>query len=255
MNYQTLTYTIILIFAAMNSVANTPARKIQSIDALEKQVHAYAMTHFAQRLGSSSTSEDGHATPKEQGAKDINISVGQLDHRLRLTECDKKLTFEIQAPPRRSRNATVKTTCDSNMRWTLYVPINVDIYAQVLVSRHSLEKGHIITPDDLNQQRININTLSYGFIEDDDRILGMELKRPLKSGDPMRLSYLKYPDIVQKGQLVVVSKQSALLSVETEGVALGDGHLGERIRVRNQRSKRIVDAKVIAPGKVAITTR
>ena len=42
------------------------------------------------------------------------------------------------------------------------------------------------------------------------------------------------------------------MSITTKGTALSDGILGEQIKVKNNKSNRIIDAKVSGVGKVLV---
>jgi len=50
---------------------------------------------------------------------------------------------------------------------------------------------------------------------------------------------------------VVASNEG--IEASTSGEALGDGQPGDVIRVRNTRSGKVIDAKVIEPGVVSST--
>ncbi len=219
------------------------ADAVQDIEQLRKQVEQHTSQYYREVYGEQDFKEN------------VQINVGRIDSRLRLAQCDENLTFKIHEPPHNARNITVKTSCMSDRRWTVYVPVSLDVYAEVVVATRSLKRGDVLTHDDVEFKRMNTSSVGRGHIEDASRALGMEIKRPIKPGDVVRLPYLTKPDIVHKGQTVVVSSQSRFLKVETSGVALVSGHMGERIRVKNERSNRVVSAEVIAPGKVIIATR
>ena len=51
---------------------------------------------------------------------------------------------------------------------------------------------------------------------------------------------------------VVISARSGTLSVKMPGEALSDGGLSEQIRVKNLNSKRVIRARVTAPGQVEV---
>ena len=46
--------------------------------------------------------------------------------------------------------------------------------------------------------------------------------------------------------------KTSLLSVATFATALDNGYVGQMIKVRNNRSQRVVDAEVIGPGQVSV---
>ncbi len=243
MKLRSLLGLILFLGVTSQSVADTSVDDVQDIEKLQLHVLNHTADHYRAVFG------------EEKFKDDIQLNVGRIDSRLRLAKCDDNLTLKIKEPPHNARNITVKTTCAGSRRWTVYVPVSIDVFADVLVSTRSLQRGDILEESDVTYQRMNTSSVGRGHIESFPRALGMEIKRPIKSGDVVRLSYLTKPDIVRKGQTVVVSSKSRFLSVETSGIALVNGHMGERIKVKNERSNRVVDAEVVAPGKVTIATR
>ncbi len=243
-SFLTLPLMMLLCSLSIASTAeSSPARSVQDIDKLLQHVLDHTTGYYK------------NVFQKKKFKENVQINVGRIDSRLQLSACDDNLTFKINEPPHHARNITVKVSCMNKKRWTVYIPVSIDIYANVLVSTRSLQRGDILTLDDLEFKRMNISSIGRGHIEDLSRILGMEMKRPLRPGDVVRLPHLNKPDIVRKGQIVVVSSSSRFLRVETSGIALVNGYLGERIRVKNERSNRVVDVEVVAPGRVSIATR
>jgi flagella basal body P-ring formation protein FlgA len=86
-----------------------------------------------------------------------------------------------------------------------------------------------------------------------DQIVGMELRRPLAAGQPLRLADLIRPPLVQRGATVRIELSSTGLSVTGQAIALDAGADGERIRVQNMTSHAYLFAQVIGPGQVRVT--
>lgn len=238
-----LVLPLMILLSTLSTAQSHADQSVQDIDRLLQHVLDHTTEHYKT------------AFQKKKFKENVQINVGRIDSRLQLSACDDNLTLKINEPPHHARNITVKVSCMNKKRWTIYIPVSIDIYANVLVSTRSLQRGDILTQDDLEFKRMNISSIGRGHVEDLSRILGMEMKRPLRPGDVVRLPHLNKPDIVRKGQIVVVSSSSRFLRVETSGIALVNGYLGERIRVKNERSNRVVDVEVVAPGRVSIATR
>jgi len=234
-----------ILLAALVLPLCSPAigKGVQDIEKLRQHVLFHTTEHYRETFG------------RERFENSIQIHVGQLDPRLRLYNCDDNLTFEIQEPLQNIRNATVRTSCVGARRWTVYVPVKINMYVDVLVTSRTLQKGDIVAEEDIDYRRVNITSNGYGHIEDVSRVRGMQLKRPLKPGDVLRLSHLAKPKIVHRGQTVRVSSASRFFSIETSAVALSSGHLGDNIKVKNERSNRVVEARIVAPGKVTVAAR
>lgn len=233
---------LVLVFASLFSI-HTIAFEVQDLRDLKQQVLQFTENHYREAYGDKAFENN------------VEIIVNALDSRLRLAKCDNNLTFKVIEPPHNAHNITVKTSCTTDQRWTVYIPATVNVYEDIVVVNRSLARGDILQDEDLSYKRINVAVIGRGIVNDITSVHGLELKRAIRAGESLRHTFLKKPDVVLKGQQVVMSTQSRFLSVETTGVALVNGHVGERIKVKNDRSNRIIDAEVVAPGRVSVAAR
>jgi flagella basal body P-ring formation protein FlgA len=86
-----------------------------------------------------------------------------------------------------------------------------------------------------------------------DQIVGMQLRRAVAAGQPLRLADLTRPPMVQRGSTVRIELSSAGLTVSGQAIALDAGADGERIRVQNITSHAFLFAQVVGPGQVRVT--
>jgi flagellar basal body P-ring formation protein FlgA len=85
-----------------------------------------------------------------------------------------------------------------------------------------------------------------------DRAVGMQMRRPMRAGQPLRIADLVKPDLVQRDQSVTVIYQSAGLYITARAKALDSGADGDVISVLNPQSKRTVTGVVTGRGQVTI---
>jgi flagella basal body P-ring formation protein FlgA len=85
-----------------------------------------------------------------------------------------------------------------------------------------------------------------------EQALGMQMRRPIRSGQPLRAADLVKPDLVQRDQAVTVIFQTAGLYLTTRGKALDNGTEGDVVSVLNIQSKRTVTGTVTGRGQVTI---
>ncbi|MFN2303459.1 MAG: flagellar basal body P-ring formation chaperone FlgA, partial [Anaerolineales bacterium] len=93
---------------------------------------------------------------------------------------------------------------------------------------------------------------NYGYFTSVDEVIGMRLRRPIRRDETLSPSNLKPRLLVKRGDIVTILAEIKGLTVRVNGNALTDGHRGDEIRVKNQRSKRILQAEVIGPGTVRV---
>ena len=85
-----------------------------------------------------------------------------------------------------------------------------------------------------------------------EQSLGMQMRRPMHAGQPLRTADLLKPDLVQRDQSVTVIYESPGLYLTTRGKALDNGTEGDVVNVLNPLSKRTVTGIVSGRGQVTI---
>ena len=111
----------------------------------------------------------------------------------------------------------------------------------------------VLRPEDIRVARVRAATLQNEVARSVDQIVGMQLRRPVAAGQPLRLADLSRPPLVQRGATVQIELSSAGLSVTGQAVAIDAGAEGEKVRVQNLTSHAYLVAEVIGPGKVRVT--
>lgn len=182
----------------------------------------------------------------------LAVQVSNLDTRLNLPPCGQPPEMIIASPQPYGTNITVRVTCSDGNRWSIYVPARIELYADVAVLTRNLGRGDVVSPQDVHLLRMNTSQAGFGHIEELDRVIGMELRRPLRSGDTVRLSHLRAPEVVRRGDVVILEAQNGGLSVVMQGTAMADGQVGDQIQVRNSTSERVVDGTIVAAGRVRV---
>src|SRR3954452_3822589 len=85
-----------------------------------------------------------------------------------------------------------------------------------------------------------------------DRTLGMQLRRPMRAGTPIRIADIVKPDFVQRDQNVTVIYQVPGIYLTTRGKAIESGAEGDTISVLNLQTKRTLSGVVTGRGQVTV---
>lgn len=183
----------------------------------------------------------------------IAVRVGALDPRLRLPRCPRPLATEVPDTARSRGRTTVVVRCPGEGGWSIYVSGIIDVYDRVVVLRESIARGETLTRSKLGVQERNTARLQYGYFRHPEQVVGRVARRALPSGTVLTPGSVAAPLLVRRGERVTLVATRGPVTVHTQGKALGDGSRGDRIRVRNLRSKRIVEGEVVARGVVKMT--
>lgn len=185
-------------------------------------------------------------------AEDIKIVAQKLDARLLLPQCKSPLEAYLPHGSRVNGNTTVGVRCHGNKPWSVFVPVNVQIYRDIVVASRSLAKNKILKAEDFHTERFDINRFSGAYLTELDKIIGKQLIRPVQLGTPVLSNMLKKPILIRRGELVILLAKTHTYEVRMQGKAMMDGASGDRIRVRNSSSKRIIEGKLAEDGTVLV---
>ena len=115
-----------------------------------------------------------------------------------------------------------------------------------------LPRDAVIQADDLRVARVPTASIQDEIARSADQIVGMQLRRPIAAGQPLRLADLTRPPLVQRGSMVRIELSTAGLAITGQAMALDSGADGEKIRVQNMASHAFLLAQVIGPGQVRV---
>ena len=189
---------------------------------------------------------------EDKVTRDIEYRVSSMDSRLKLVACQVPLHTEPKETGFGAKRISVKVMCSTGSRWTIYVPVSIDIFDSVAVSTRNLQRGERISATDFVMKRTNTSVIGQSFIDSQAAVIGMVVSRPVRSGSVIKAQDIKEPVVVSKGDTITLLANQGALQVSSEGVALANGRMGEQIRVQNARSRRVVDARVTGPGRAEV---
>lgn len=213
------------------------AQQYESIDALEEKVHAYVV---------------GALQRQDEGVE-VNVVVSQIDNRLKLAVCDPN-QLKIYSPYQNSmiQSSTVALKCQGPVVWSLFVPVDIKLLRNVVVTNQHVSNGHVITAQDLTLVKVDIRSLNYGYYSDPNKIIGKISKRIMVKNKVVSPSFLALPKLIYKGDLVNLTAANDQIKVSVKGVALKGGRLGDFISVKNLTSERVIEAKVVGKKEALI---
>lgn len=180
----------------------------------------------------------------------IDINVSNLDNRLRLARCTQPIEFINQDQTGFGGNISVKAACDSGKVWSVHVAAQVTIYREIPIALRDIARGEVISQVHITTNIVNVSSIRQAFLADTQAIVGKEAKRNIGSGEPFRTALLDAPTAVKRGELVTLESLAGSIKVSSSGTAMADGRVGQKIRVRNNSSERIISGVVISQGLV-----
>jgi len=180
----------------------------------------------------------------------IEVSINKIDSRLRLRKCDSGMQPFLPVGAKHRGKTTVAIRCEAPIAWKIFVSANISEFAEVVVANRNLSKKTIISKQDIQIQRVNVSSLRNQPALSAADVLGSSPKRQIRSGS---IIFIDGICMVCRGDNVKVSAQSKFFSIDLEGIALADAHIGEMTSVRNVQSKRTFNAKVVGKDRLEVS--
>lgn len=180
----------------------------------------------------------------------VEVKSEALDPRLHIADCALPLAASLPGGLRMTPRLSVLMRCPTANGWTLRVPVTLKVWRQVLVANRPLIRGDGIVAADVRIEQRDVTRLPYGYLGDLDQVAERSLSRPVAAGSVLTPGALGGRQTVRAGDHVQLVAELGGIAVRAEGIALGSGDAGARLRVRNGNSGRVVDAIVRGPGVV-----
>lgn len=225
-----------VFFALLSAISlEIEARTIQPHEEIKRAVSDYLV------------SKSRHLPSKPE------IEIQPLDRRLRLTKCASPLEVFMLPGSRSIGRISVGVRCVGGQHpWTIYSSAFVKVFENVVTLNSSLPRDTEIAANNLTLRKVELSRLRSGYLTSPQEAVGKRLKRDIQKGAPLNHRLLLTPKMVKKGGHVIILAKNSALSIRMAGKALSNGTKGELIRIKNIKSGRIVQAKVISEGVVQI---
>jgi len=181
------------------------------------------------------------------------LQLGQIDPRLKLPLCSEAINIFTQKDELKAGRNSIGVKCNSKKKWTIYTSVIIKIYKDVIVLSQPIRRGEFYTKDKLLSVKKELSNLRSGFFTETRNIINKQATRNLKLGAVVTPSNITEPKLVKRGEKVTIKVSSPNLEISAIGIALMDGIKNQNIRIKNIKSKQIVQATVIKQGQVVVT--
>lgn len=230
---------LLLLVAVCTSplLAATSQKPIQPHESIRETARSYAMQMAQQQAGNEK----------------IEISVGNLDKRLRLAKCSKPLTAFESPNTKRVGRTTVGVRCEGERSWKLYVSVNIQVMRNVVALKKPVTRNSVLQSSDLQLVEKNIASLHGGYFTNKAALTGKFTKSAMQAGSIISPAQVKNPLAIKKGALVTILADVGGIKVRMKGKALKGGAMGDWISVKNLSSNRQVEGRITGSGVIQVT--
>jgi flagella basal body P-ring formation protein FlgA len=132
------------------------------------------------------------------------------------------------------------------------VRLRINKFDEVMVALDKIGRHELLAEDQFEQKRMNVTSLREQPVTSPDQIDEQRSRRNLRRGTILTTGAMEpVPDIEVGGEVTIICQDTWGI-ITAPGKALQDGWSGDRIRVKNLASNKMIDAVVTADGRVRV---
>ncbi len=141
-------------------------------------------------------------------------------------------------------------SCQAPSNWQSRATARISVWLDLVVAQRTLEREEVLTADMLAIKTFDVSQINHGLEFDPASLLGMKIRRRINAGQPVARHLLQNAYLVSNGSQVTIRISQDGFQASTRGNALADGQLGERIKVQNLSSGKVIEGVVIGENLV-----
>jgi len=220
------------------------------------------LTHAITGLASTQKYEDHQEIKKQVRShiiqrasflgNDVTARVNNIDQRLRLKKCTAPLQIKTTGNELKPGRNTLNVSCLSDTPWRIFLTSHIEVYKDIYVAKNLLSKGAVVKSSDLMLKKTNITSLHKRYLSNRTGIINQSVKRTIAKGDLFTTNNLTDRLLIKKGDLINIIASNKGFAINMKGKALASGSEGQRISVKNSRTKRIVQGTVTDKATVRV---
>ena len=132
------------------------------------------------------------------------------------------------------------------------VRLRISRFMDVVVVNDKIKRHALLTDDLFAVKRMDVTTLREQPITSINEILGLRAKRNLRLGQILTSKAVELIPDVEPGREVAIVYTDGICRISATGVVMQEGMAGEYIKVKNKSSGKMVIARVVDAGAVAV---
>lgn len=183
-----------------------------------------------------------------------SVEAQTLDNRLLLEKCPVTPEFSLPYQHKLLGRVSVKVRCQQAQKsWAIIMPVMVRIEREMLVLKAPVNKGDTIAASDIRTEMRDSSTLYRGWLSQKEHAVGKLARRNLSAGSVISERDLQHAVSIKRGERVKVLSGDGRFVVSAMGEAMASAQFGEMLRVKNLKSGRIIEGKLMASGQVMVS--
>ncbi len=162
----------------------------------------------------------------------IEVSVGTLDPRLRLSPCAQVEPYTPVGTKLWGKTRLGLRCVQGSTKWNVFLPITVKAFGPAWVIKGQVPSGAVLTVADAMTSEVDWADQNSPVIADPSHWIGQTATRSLSTGQVLRQDMVKPSQVFQAGAQVRVVAHGVGYEIATSAQAISAGVVGQAARVR-----------------------
>lgn len=184
--------------------------------------------------------------------EDVRIDILQLNEQIALPSCTQDIQPSLSRQELSSNSNVVTLECHGSQPWKLFVPVQIQIFTQVLAAAHMIKPGETISRNDIKTVTRDKTVLYDGYFTDPAEVIGYIAHSLIPAEGVLARKNLKKVPLIQKKQNVKLILKHGTIQISMRGIAQENGFLNEQIKITNPSSHKTVTATVVGHGMAEV---
>ncbi len=171
-------------------------------------------------------------------------------------DCTESVDIQVRSisprPFRGQTMARVSMMCGGKSVKTIAVTVDTRFHKEVLVAKRQIRRHETLSEQMVELAMRDVTSLKGGYFTGFEQLVDNRTKRSVGVGAALSADHVEPVPVIMRGDDVALVVEGDGIWISAGGVAIQDGGVGSRIRVRNRDSGRIVQGTVLDRGTVAI---
>jgi len=134
----------------------------------------------------------------------------------------------------------------------IWIDSDIQVFAEVVVTSQPIAQYELLTPEKVRLERRNLGETALLPLTSFEAFEGRQAARSIEVNQVVTTAMVELPRVIRRGGAVTLVYESAGLYVETPGRANEPGRVGDRIRVENPSSGKMLEGQILDDHRVKV---
>ncbi len=125
-------------------------------------------------------------------------------------------------------------------------------YVMAPIAARYIKFGDVIQQSDVTTMKMRIDSLNSEYASELNEVVGMQAKTYIAAGKMFKINEVTSPNVIKNNDPVNIIYSSGVINLKTVGVAMGNGAVGDMIKVKNSSSGVVLLGQIVSKNTVKI---